>query len=51
MNKAFDVATYALMIGGILVMTRPQSQGPKLVDSLVGGFVRVVQAATGQKIS
>lgn len=49
MNRAFDVATYALMISGILVLTRPGSQGPKLVESLVGGFVNVIKAASGQK--
>ena len=51
MNRVFDVATYALMIAGILVMTKPGSQGPKLVQNLTSGFVHVVQAASGQRIA
>lgn len=51
MNKLFDVFTYALAIGGILVLTRPGSQGPALFKAATSGFVHIEQAATGQKIS
>jgi hypothetical protein len=50
-NKIVDLFTYALMIGGVLVMTRPGSQGPALVGAVTGGFVHIEQAATGQKVS
>lgn len=51
MNQIADILTYALTIGGILVMTRPGSQGPKLVTAFTSGFAHIEQAATGQKLS
>lgn len=50
MNKIADVAAYAFLVGGILVLTRPGSQGPKLVNSLTSGYAHIVQAATGQPV-
>jgi hypothetical protein len=47
-NKIFDIATYAFIVGGILVLTRPGSQGPGFVLALGNSFAHVVQAATGQ---
>lgn len=29
MNRVFDIATYSFLVAGILVLTRPGSQGPK----------------------
>ena len=51
MNKLFDIATYSFVVAGILVLTRPGSQGPKFVTALGSTWAHVVQAATGQKIS
>jgi hypothetical protein len=48
MNKLADLATYAFIVAGILVLTRPGSQGPKFVSALGGSFEGVVQAASGQ---
>lgn len=48
MNKFADAATYAFLVGGILVLTRPGSQGPTLLKNLLGGYAQVVQASTGQ---
>lgn len=51
MNRLFDIATYSFIVAGILVLTRPGSQGPKFVTALGSTWAHVVQAATGQKIS
>ena len=51
MNKLFDIATYSFIVAGILVLTRPGSQGPKFVTALGSTWAHVVQAATGQKVS
>lgn len=51
MNRAFDVATYAFFVSGILVLTRPGSKGPQFVRSLGGAFSGVVQAASGQRVT
>ena len=51
MNKITDIATYAFLVGGILVLTRPGSQGPGFVRALGHSFSNIVQASTGQKLS
>lgn len=51
MNKVTDIATYAFIVAGILVLTRPGSKGPQFIRSLGGAFSGVVQAASGQKIT
>lgn len=51
MNKLVDLLTFALVIGGVLVMTRKGSQGPALVGAVTSGFVHIEQAATGQKVT
>lgn len=51
MNKIADVFVYALGIAGILVMTRPGSQGPGLVKSFGDAGEGLVQAASGQKVT
>jgi hypothetical protein len=47
-NVAADIVVYSMIVGGILVMTRPGSQGPGLVNNLTHGWARIVQATTGQ---
>lgn len=49
MNNAMtDMVVYGMIVAGILVMTRPGSQGPSLVNNLTGGYAKIVQATTGQ---
>lgn len=51
MNKLTDIFTYSFLVAGILVLTRPGSQGPKFVTALGSSFGHIVQAASGQRIS
>jgi hypothetical protein len=50
MNDISDLITYSFLVGGILVMTRPGSQGPALIKNLTSGYSGIVQAATGQTV-
>lgn len=50
-SKITDIGTYAFIVGAILVMTRPGSQGPQLVTALSSGISGLVKAATGQTTS
>jgi hypothetical protein len=47
-NTLTDLVVYSFLVGGILVLTRPGSQGPALIKNLTGGYARIVQASTGQ---
>jgi len=47
-NVLTDIVVYSMVVGGILVMTRPNSQGPKLVTAATNGYSGIVKAATGQ---
>jgi hypothetical protein len=47
MNKAVDVATAVIVLAGIMVLVRPNSQGPTLVKNIFSGFSGVVGSATG----
>ena len=47
-NSITDLITYSFLVGGILVLSRPGSQGPSLVKALTGGYAQIVQSATGQ---
>lgn len=51
MNQVTDILTYAFLVGGILVLTRPGSQGPKFVSALGGAFTGLVQGSTGQNVT
>lgn len=51
MNRAADVIVYALGVAGILVMTRPGSQGPGILKAFGNATVGLVQAASGQKVT
>lgn len=46
-----DLIVYSFVVGGILVLTRPGSQGPAFIRSLTNGYARIVQAATGQHVT
>lgn len=47
MHKIADIATGVLIVAGIMVMVRPRSQGPNLVNAITSGFGNIVKAATG----
>jgi hypothetical protein len=47
MNEIVDVLTAIVVVGGILVLTRPGSQGPGLVQNLTAGFANALGTATG----
>lgn len=49
MNRIIDLGTYAFLVAGILVLTRPGSQGPRFVSALGSSFSGIVRAASGQK--
>lgn len=43
-----DFVVYSMIVAGILVMTKPGSQGPSLVTATTNGYAKVVQSVTGQ---
>lgn len=47
MNQIVDVLTAIVVVGGILVLTRPGSQGPGLVQNLGSAFGNSLGVATG----
>jgi hypothetical protein len=46
LNQIVDIATAVLIVAGITVLVRPNSQGPSLVKSITDGFANVVGTAT-----
>lgn len=47
MNQIADVAVAIVVVAAILVLTRPGSQGPALVQNLTAGFGNAVGVASG----
>lgn len=47
MNRVFDFLGGALIVAGIMVMVRPRSQGPTLVQNLGTAVTGVFSAITG----
>ena len=47
MNQIVDVLTAIVVVGGILVLTKPGSQGPGIVQNLTAGFGNALGVATG----
>lgn len=47
-NVFTDIVVYSMLVGGLLVMTRPGSQGPALVEDTTAGYANIEKAATGQ---
>lgn len=47
-NVFTDIVVYSMIVGGLLVMTRPGSQGPALLTAGTHGYSDIVKAATGQ---
>lgn len=50
MNKVADIATGALVVAGVMVLTRKGSQGPALFGAVTSGFAHITEAATGQRL-
>ena len=46
-NVFTDIVVYSMLVAGLLVMTRPGSQGPALVSSAESGYAGIVKSATG----
>ena len=46
MNQIVDIATLVIIVAGITVLVRPNSQGPAFVSSVSNGFANVIGAAT-----
>lgn len=51
MKRFWDFLVYGIIVGGILVLTRPGSQGPAFAKALGGTLIGFSQAVTGQKVS
>ena len=47
MSDIVDVLTAIVIVGGILVLTRPGSQGPQLVQNLGSSFSNALGTAVG----
>ena len=47
MNQIVDVFATIAIVGGILVLTKPGSTGPGLVQNLTAGFGNALGVATG----
>lgn len=50
-NALTDLIVYSSIVAGILVLTKPGSQGPALLKGLTSGYGRIVQAETGQSVT
>lgn len=51
MNEISDIATYAFIVAGILVLTRPGSQGPAFVSGVGHALTNLVQGSSGQPVT
>jgi hypothetical protein len=51
MNRIGDFLVYGIVVAGILVLTRPGSQGPKLVTALTSGLTGFAQGVSGQTVT
>lgn len=50
-NTLADLIFWSFGVGGVVVLTRPGSQGPSLLKNLTGGYAGIVQASTGQAVT
>jgi hypothetical protein len=51
MDEIFDVLFGIVIVAGVLVLTRPGSQGPALVQNLGSAFSNALGTATGGTVS
>ena len=47
MNDIADIAVAIVVVAGILVLSRPGSQGPALIQNVTAGFGNAVGVASG----
>lgn len=47
MNKVVDIFSGIIVVAGIMVMVRRNSQGPALVKAVANGMTGMLKAATG----
>jgi hypothetical protein len=47
LNRIFDFLVFSLVVAGIMVLTRPGSQGPRFVSAVGNAIAQVINAATG----
>jgi len=50
MNRAFDVVTLIVGVAAIMVLVRPGSQGPKLVQAVGDAFTGALATASGSGV-
>jgi hypothetical protein len=50
MNKLVDIGTMIVVVGGIMVLVRPNSQGPGLVDAFTRLFTYPLTVAVGSGV-
>lgn len=46
-----DFLVYGIAVAGVLVLTRPGSQGPAFVGKLGGAAIGFAQAVSGQRVT
>jgi hypothetical protein len=46
-HRVADIATAVVVVAGILVLTRPGSQGAKVIQAIGGTFTSALAVATG----
>lgn len=51
MRRAWDFLVYGIVVAGILVLTRPGSQGPGFVSALGRAITGFAQGVSGQKVT
>ncbi len=50
MNKAVDVISSIVVVGGLFTLTRPGSQGPTLLKTFFSGFSGLLGTAEGVNV-
>lgn len=50
MNKIIDVASMIVVVSAIMVLVRPGSQGPQLVNAVGSAFTGALTASTGSGV-
>ncbi len=51
MRRFWDFLVYGIAISGIVVLTRPGSQGPKLIQAIFGGLTDFAKGVSGQGLT
>ena len=51
MRRFWDFLVYGIIVAGILVLTRPGSQGPGFISSIGGALTGFAQGVSGQNVS